>query len=77
MSSRVQHAALAAPVARAAYSHPVVVRVEDEGNVAHLAVGGALLEVDAERVEALLGLGDVVDGDGQVAKAWTTNAECQ
>ena len=43
--------------------------VEDEGDVLHLAVGEALLEADAELLEAGAGGLDVVDGDGDVAEA--------
>lgn len=35
----------------------------------HLPVGGAFLKLDAELLEALAGLLDVVDGDGDVAEA--------
>lgn len=48
---------------------PVAVRVVDEGNVLHLAVLRALLELDAEFLEAVaLGL-HVVYRDGDVTEA--------
>ena len=47
----------------------VPIRVEDESNVLHLAVGEPLLEGDAEVLEAGTALLDVGHGDGDVSKA--------
>jgi len=47
---------------------PVVVWVEDEGNVTHLAIFGPLLELDAHVVETLARGLEIVDGDADVAE---------
>ena len=47
------------------------IRIEDEGNVLHLAVRELLLELDAVALKVCACGLDVVDGDGDVAKAAT------
>ena len=47
----------------------VPIRVEDESNVLHLAVGELLLATDVQALEACAGLLDIAGGDGDVAEA--------
>lgn len=48
---------------------PVAIRIQDEGDMPHLAIGRLLLEVDPEVLEAFASGLDVIHCDGDVAEA--------